>query len=80
MDAVHFAETHGHEFDYQIDEAWRWRDWVIRALNADLPYADFVREQVAGDLLARQGPRERYAERVAATTFWLAVTAKMAGL
>ena len=72
MDVMRFAETHGHEFDYQIDEAWRWRDWVIRAFNADVPYADFVREQIAGDLLAspRRNPDDGTNESVAATGWW----------
>jgi hypothetical protein len=51
LDLVRYAETAGHEFDYDIPDAWRYRDYVIRALNADLPYDRFVTEQVAGDLL-----------------------------
>ena len=72
MDVMRFAETHGHEFDYQIDESWRWRDWVIRAMNADVPYADFVREQIAGDLLAspRTNPADGTNESVTATGWW----------
>ena len=52
LDVVRFAETKGHEYDYEIEGAWRYRDWLIRALNTDLPFADFVREQICGDLLA----------------------------
>jgi len=37
-----------------ITDAWRYRDWVVDALNSDLPYRDFIRHQIAGDLLARQ--------------------------
>ncbi len=51
LDLVRFAETSGHEFDYEIPEAYRYRDYVIRAINADLPYDRFVIEQVAGDLV-----------------------------
>ena len=51
LDVMRWAETRGHEFDYTIREAWRYRDWVVRALNADLPWDRFVSEQVAGDLL-----------------------------
>jgi hypothetical protein len=51
LDLVRFAETKGHEFDPDIPEAWRYRDYVIRAFNADLPYDRFVREHLAGDLL-----------------------------
>ena len=53
LDLVRFAETAGHEFDYDIPNAFRYRDYVIRALNADLPYDQFVIEQIAGDLLDR---------------------------
>lgn len=51
LDLVRFAETSGHEFDYDILTAHRYRDYVIRAFNADLPYDQFVIEHLAGDLL-----------------------------
>jgi hypothetical protein len=51
LDLVRFSETSGHEFDYEIPDAWRYRDYVTRAFNADLPYNQFVTEQIAGDLL-----------------------------
>ena len=51
LDLVRFAETNGHEFDNDKLDAWRYRDYVIRALNDDLPYDQFVREHIAGDLL-----------------------------
>ena len=51
LDLVRFAETSGHEFDYDIPLAYRYRDYVIRAFNADVPYDQFVVEHVAGDLL-----------------------------
>ncbi len=51
MDVVRYAETKGHEFDYAITGAWRYRDYLIRAFNTDLPYDQFVKEQLAGDLL-----------------------------
>ncbi len=51
LDLVRYAETLGHESDYEIPGAWRYRDYVIRAFNADLPYDRFVQEHVAGDLL-----------------------------
>ncbi len=58
LDLMRFAETAGHEFDYNILDAWRYRDYVVRAFNADLPYDQFVVEHLAGDLLAspRKGP------------------------
>ncbi len=51
LDLVRYAETNGHEYDNNKLDAWRYRDYVVRALNEDLPYRDFVREQIAGDLL-----------------------------
>jgi len=51
MDLVRYAESRGHEGDYTIANAWRYRDYLIRAFNADVPYDQFVREHLAGDLL-----------------------------
>jgi cytochrome c553 len=51
LDLARYAESLGHEFDYDIPEAWRYRDYVIEAFNADLRPARFVAEQIAGDLL-----------------------------
>ncbi|MBX3436311.1 MAG: PSD1 domain-containing protein [Planctomycetaceae bacterium] len=53
MDWVRYAETHGSEGDPTIPFAWRYRDYLIRALNADVPYDQLVREHLAGDLLAQ---------------------------
>jgi hypothetical protein len=50
LDLARFAETDGFEHDKVRPEAWKFRDWVIAALNADLPYDEFVRLQIAGDL------------------------------
>ena len=52
-----------------MPEARLYRDYLIDSFNADKPYDRFVQEQLAGDLLAQQGPREKYAESVIATTF-----------
>lgn len=51
LDVVHFGETHGYDKDKLRPNAWPYRDYVIRSLNADKPYARFVQEQVAGDVL-----------------------------
>lgn len=51
LDVVRFAQTNGYEYDEEKPEAWRYRDWVIAAFNADLPYDQFVRQQLAGDEL-----------------------------
>ena len=48
---MRFGETGGYVRDYPIPQAWRYRDYVIRAFNADVPYNRFVQEHVAGDLL-----------------------------
>ncbi len=49
LDVVRYAETEGFEYDRYRPGAWRFRDYVIRAMNADKPYDQFVTEQLAGD-------------------------------
>ena len=51
LDVVHYGDTHGYDKDQPRPNAWPYRDYVIRALNADKPYGRFVSEQVAGDVL-----------------------------
>jgi hypothetical protein len=51
LDVVHYADTHGYDKDKLRPNAWPYRDYVIRAFNEDKPYARFVREQIAGDVL-----------------------------
>ena len=53
MDIVRFTETHGNEWNYDVHHAWRYRDYLIRAFNADVPYDQLVREHLAGDLLVK---------------------------
>jgi len=52
LDLVRYSETRGNEFDYVNPNAWQYRDYLIRALNADVPYDKFVTEHLAGDLIA----------------------------
>lgn len=52
LDVVHFADTHGMARDLRRDNAWPYRDYVVRSFDEDKPYARFVKEQIAGDLLA----------------------------
>ena len=71
LDLAHYADTNGFELDAERPDAWRYRDWLIAAMNADMPYNRFVALQVAGDEIApgdrdaliatgfcRAGPRE----------------------
>ena len=51
LDVVRYADTHGFEVNTERPNAWPYRDYVIRAFNADTPYDRFIREQIAGDAL-----------------------------
>ncbi|MBS0262100.1 MAG: DUF1553 domain-containing protein [Planctomycetes bacterium] len=57
LDIVRFGESQGFERDRYRPQAWPYRDWVISAFNADLPYDEFVRSQIAGDVLHPDDPR-----------------------
>lgn len=57
LDTIHFAETHGCGHDLPRDHAWRYRDYVIQALNADTAWSRFIREQLAADRLFPDEPR-----------------------
>ncbi|MFN0112502.1 MAG: DUF1549 domain-containing protein, partial [Blastocatellia bacterium] len=59
LDVVHYGDTHGYDKDKLRPNAWPYRDYVIRALNEDKPYAQFVEEQIAGDVLY-PGARDGY--------------------
>ena len=56
MDVVHYAETHGHDEDAIRENAWPYRDYLIRSFNEDKPYGRFVKEQIAGDVLYPDDP------------------------
>ena len=72
LDLMRYAESRGHEFDNDAPNAYQYRDYVIRALNADIPYDLFVTEHIAGDLLKqpRLHPKEQFNESILATAFW----------
>ena len=72
LDLVRYAETLGHEFDFPLPHAWRYRDYVIRAMNADVPWDQFIREHLAGDLLSnpRRHPQQGFNESIIGTGFW----------
>jgi hypothetical protein len=56
LDLARFAESNGYEHDEVRPDAWRYRDYVIRSLNADKPYNRFLQEQLAGDALFPDDP------------------------
>lgn len=62
MDVIRYSESHGSEGDPDIPHAWRYRDYLIRAFNEDVPYDQLIREHIAGDLLPR--PRINGRERI----------------
>jgi hypothetical protein len=77
LDLAHYADSNGFELDAERPDAWRYRDWVVNALNADVPYNRFVSLQIAGDDVApgdrdaliatgfcRCGPRELVAGNI----------------
>jgi Protein of unknown function (DUF1553)/Protein of unknown function (DUF1549) len=72
LDLVRYAETSGYEFDFDILDAWRYRDYMIRAFNADVPYDRIVVEHLAGDLLAdpRRRPEDGSNESILGTGFY----------
>lgn len=72
LDLMRYAESHGHEFDYPIHNAHHYRDYVIRAINADVPYDHFIAEHIAGDLLPkpRINPENQTNESIIGTGFW----------
>jgi Protein of unknown function (DUF1553)/Protein of unknown function (DUF1549)/Concanavalin A-like lectin/glucanases superfamily/Planctomycete cytochrome C len=67
LDIARFGEQDGYDGG-SYDHAWKYRDYVIRAFNADKPYDEFLREQLAGDLMAT-GDRAKDYDRAVATTF-----------
>ena len=71
LDLMRYAETFGHEFDYMNQEVWRYRDYVIRAFNDDVPYDRFVKEHIAGDLLKPRFAKDGgWNESRLATAWW----------
>jgi mono/diheme cytochrome c family protein len=77
LDVVRYADTSGNASDYPVPQARRYRDWVVRAVQRDLPYNEFLRRQIAGDLLPAASPDERQ-ENVIATGY-LAIARRFGG-
>lgn len=69
LDLVRYADTAGENTDHPIPDAWRYRNWVIDAFNRDLPYDQFIREQIAGDLLHANDSPEQYANGIISTGY-----------
>ncbi len=74
LDVARYAESSGKESNIAYPHAWRYRDYVIAAFNADKPYDQFLREQIAGDLLPAKNDQQRAAQLIA--TGYLALGAK----
>ena len=70
LDVVRYSESTGGGRTLLMKEAWRYRDYVVNAFNADKPYTDFIREQIAGDLIPG-GTLDQRRERLTATAFLL---------
>ncbi len=68
LDVARYAETTGKTSNFNYPQAWRYRDYVIASFNADKPYDQFIKEQLAGDLLPTDDPKAK-AERLIATGF-----------
>ncbi len=70
LDVVHYGETHGYDKDKRRDNAWPYRDYVIRSFNEDKPYGRFIREQLAGDVLWPDDPTATIATAFIAAGPW----------
>lgn len=61
LDQARYADSDGYEKDWIRPYAWRWRNWVIDAINADMPFDRFTKEQIAGDLFPKASVEQRVA-------------------
>ena len=72
LDVVRYADTAGENSDMPVDDAWRYRNYVVHAFNKDTPFDRFIREQLAGDIMSKSGAKispERYSELIIATGY-----------
>ncbi|MGH9753768.1 MAG: PSD1 and planctomycete cytochrome C domain-containing protein, partial [Blastocatellia bacterium] len=69
LDVTRYADSTGNDEDHRYPHAWKYRDYVIESFNNDLPYDQFIREQVAGDLLPAKSPGEVNRRGIIATGF-----------
>ena len=77
LDLVRYADTSGENSDYPIPQAYLYRDYVVSAFNRDLPFDQFIREQIEGDLLGGKNEEDRW-QRIIATGY-LALAKQYAG-
>ena len=77
LDVARYADTCGNASDFPVPQAFKYRNYVIAAFNADMPFDQFIREQIAGDLLPEASPEER--ERRIVATGYLASARHFAG-
>ena len=77
LDVARYSDTSGNSSDYPVPQAHKYRDWVIDAFNRDLPYDQFLSEQLAGDLMPSKSDDERY-RRITATGY-LAIARRFGG-
>src|SRR5262245_11175184 len=69
LDVARYADSTGNDEDHRYPHAWKYRDYIIESFNNDLPYDQFIREQVAGDLLPAKPPGEVNRRGIIATGF-----------
>ncbi|MDB4459040.1 DUF1553 domain-containing protein [bacterium] len=75
LDVARYADSNGGDFNMTFPESWRYRNYVIDAFNADMPYDQFLREQIAGDLMPFDSTEQRNRQLIA--TGYLMVAPKM---
>ena len=73
LDVARYADSNGGDFNATFHNAWRYRDYVVQAFNDDKPYDQFIREQIAGDLLPFESDRQ-HADQIIATGFLMVGT------
>ncbi len=70
LDVVHYGDTHGYDKDKRRNNAWHYRDYVIAAFMTDKPYSQFLKEQIAGDILYPRDPQATVATGFIAAGPW----------
>jgi hypothetical protein len=78
LDLARYADSNGSSFNVVLRSAWRYRNWVIEAMNGNLPIDEFIRKQIAGDLLPWETQEERDANLIASA--YLMMGSKVLGL